>query len=67
VDCCGQVVGVLPPSEGQAKVLYLSMPIRSFWTLYTWWGDPAILWICACFLIFGMIPLLKRAKAPEFR
>lgn len=54
IDCCGQMIKILPPSEENVGVLYLSMPIRSFQTLYTWWGDGFILSCSAFFLFLGL-------------
>ena len=54
VDCCGRVVKILPPSEEKGDILYLSMPLRSFQTLYTWWGDSAILSCSVFFLLVGL-------------
>lgn len=54
VDCCGRVIQVLPPSEEKAEILYLSLPVRSFRTLYTFWGDGAILVSSAFFLILWL-------------
>lgn len=45
VDCLGRPMQRLPISEERASVLYLTLPVRSFSTLYTWWGDWAILGI----------------------
>lgn len=54
VDCCGQIVKTMPLSEENIDVLYLSLPLKSFKTLYTWWGDGAILSFSALCLIFRM-------------
>lgn len=54
IDCCGQMIKILPPSEENMGVLYLALPIRSFRTLYTWWGDGAILCLSAFFLLLGL-------------
>lgn len=43
VDCFGSPMEILPVSEDEASALYLSVPLRSYATLYTWWGDFAIL------------------------
>lgn len=56
VDCCGRVIRVLPLSEDKAEVLYLSLPLRSFQTLYTLWGDSAILGLSALFLLLAIVP-----------
>jgi len=49
VDCFGDVIAALPPSESEISTLYLNFPLRSFQTLYTWWGDGVILILSACF------------------
>ncbi len=54
IDCFGRVVQTLPPSEKEADLLYLSMPVRSFSTLYTWWGDSPILILSLLFFIYGL-------------
>lgn len=43
IDCCGKAKETLLPSEERMDVLYANVPIKSFKTLYTWWGDGAIL------------------------
>ena len=53
IDCCGRVVQTLIPSEKEAGILTLSMPVRSFKTLYTWWGNLPILLMS--FFFFGYI------------
>lgn len=41
IDCFGKSIGELAHEE--LGVLYLDVPLRSFPTLYTWWGDRTIL------------------------
>lgn len=43
IDCFGKSIGELPAEDQLLDVLYLDVPLRSFSTLYTWWGDRAIL------------------------
>jgi apolipoprotein N-acyltransferase len=51
IDCFGSSLAQLPVSEKNPNVLYFSIPVRSFSTLYTWWGDQAILGISALSVI----------------
>jgi apolipoprotein N-acyltransferase len=60
VDCFGRVIAYLPPSEQDRGVLYLNLPLKSFQTLYTWWGDWAILSLSAFFILFGF----RKKKLP---
>ncbi len=53
IDCCGKVLGTLDPSEEKVDVLFLSVPVRSFSTLYTFWGDSMILVLSALFVLFS--------------
>ncbi len=55
IDCFGKVVKTIQPSEEKVDVLYMNVPIKSFKTLYSWWGDGAILSLCACGLMLGLI------------
>jgi apolipoprotein N-acyltransferase len=48
VDPLGDELPCLPSSEGGA--LYLSLPIYSYPTLYSFWGDQAILFLSLIFL-----------------
>ena len=52
IDCFGGVIETIAPSEKEVGVLYFSFPVRSFHTLYTWWGDLAILLCSALCLLF---------------
>jgi apolipoprotein N-acyltransferase len=52
VDCFGRSLAQLPASETEASALYLTLPVRSYATLYTWWGDEAILGISAGSMLF---------------
>jgi apolipoprotein N-acyltransferase len=62
IDCFGKPVDQLPVSEEKASALYLTLPIRSYSTLYTWWGDQAILGISAVGLLFHF--LFQKKKLP---
>ncbi|HSX11127.1 MAG TPA: apolipoprotein N-acyltransferase [Chlamydiales bacterium] len=62
IDCFGQPIDQLPVSEEKASVLYLTLPIRSYSTLYTWWGDSAILGISAVGLVLQF--LFQKKKLP---
>ncbi len=43
IDCFGKPIAQLPISESRAEGLYLTVPISSYPTLFTFWGDWAIL------------------------
>jgi apolipoprotein N-acyltransferase len=43
IDAFGRTVQVVPPLKSQAEAAVFLMPMLSFPTLYTWWGDGAIL------------------------
>jgi len=62
IDCFGRPLESLPGSESEGGVLYLSLPIRNYKTLYTLWGEWAILGISLSSLIccFG----IKKKKLP---
>jgi apolipoprotein N-acyltransferase len=63
VDCCGRVVEVLPSSEEKVSVLHLNLPLRCFNTLYTWWGDNAVLWVSVCFVLLSIsVRVLKKLQ-----
>lgn len=52
VDCLGNLAGALPLAASGGEALYLSLPIYSYPTLYSWWGDQAILCLSLAFLSF---------------
>ena len=56
VDCCGRVIGALDPSEKDPSVLTVDVPLCSFRTLYTFWGDSAILLLSGLFFLFSFLP-----------
>ncbi|HSW86296.1 MAG TPA: apolipoprotein N-acyltransferase, partial [Rhabdochlamydiaceae bacterium] len=60
VDCFGRPLACLPVSETKAEALYLSLPIRSYHTLYTWWGDQAILGFSVLSIAFGFLGRKKK-------
>jgi apolipoprotein N-acyltransferase len=62
IDCFGQPLAQLPVSEEKASSLYLTLPIRSYSTLYTWWGDSAILGISAAGLLLHFA--VRKKKLP---
>lgn len=43
IDCFGNAIATLPEGDQLKDILYLDLPLRSFPTLYSWWGDRAIL------------------------
>lgn len=53
IDCCGRVIGMLNPSEERADALLLSVPVQSFATLYTLWGDAMIVSLSAFFVLIS--------------
>lgn len=63
VDCLGQTLALLPPSESSANVLYLTVPLRTFQTLYTKWGDlPIVLFSSLCCVFFALRLLQREEK-----
>lgn len=62
IDCFGNPLDQLPVSEERASALYISLPIRSFATLYTWWGDSAILGISVAGILLHF--LFQKKKLP---
>lgn len=51
VDCFGKPLAQLPISETTPSALYLSLPVRSYPTLFTFWGDWAILGFSAILIL----------------
>lgn len=62
IDCFGRPLKQLPVSETEASVLYVSLPVRSYSTLYTWWGDGAILAISLGGLLFHLRVVRKSCR-----
>ena len=58
VDCFGQTIARLPPSEKEPRVLFAKFPTRSYSTIYTFIGSVPILLLsgifCLCWLIEQM-------------
>ncbi len=52
IDCLGGAVKVLSSSDENVDILKVSIPLRSFHTIYTWWGNWAILCWSFFFLLF---------------
>ncbi len=61
IDCFGRLLSRLPASEHQADVLFLTLPIRNYPTIYTLWGDWAILGISVSSLLFLLV---RKKKLP---
>ncbi len=61
IDCFGRTIATLPPSEEEPRALYLSIPIRSYRTLYIFWGDAGILTISVSALAIYLF-LLRRTQ-----
>jgi apolipoprotein N-acyltransferase len=59
IDCFGNPLQILPISGKDASILYLTLPVRFFPTLYTWWGDEAILGISAIAILFHFLKARK--------
>lgn len=51
-DCFGRPLPHLAIEGEEGGVLFLTLPIRSYKTLYTWWGDGAILAISLVSCLF---------------
>ena len=63
VDCLGRSLDCLPLSNSGGSALYLSLPIYSYPTLYTWWGDAGILFFSAFCLFFSFLPCRFNRKS----
>ncbi len=61
IDCFGAPLQTLSCPETEAGVLYTTVPLRAFKTLYTWWGDGAILGMSAAALL---TQLRRKKKLP---
>ncbi len=55
VDRFGRILRLLPPSEDKSGALIVQVPIGSHSTLYTLWGDAAILWISGFFVLLSFV------------
>ena len=61
-DCFGKPLPSLPVSESEAGMLKLSIPVRSYPTLYMFWGD----WAVIALSIFCLLPQFKKIRyCPE--
>jgi len=60
IDCFGRPTDLLLASEKQAGILYLDFPKQSIQTLYTLWGDGAILGIGLASFVFFLFPKRKK-------
>lgn len=60
IDCFGRPLAELPISEEKAGILYFSLPVRTYSTLYTLWGDAAILILSLGGLLFHFAFLKKK-------
>lgn len=47
IDCLGQIIATLPISETDPGSLYFTLPVRTFPTLFTFWGNGVILFLSA--------------------
>jgi len=59
IDCFGKPLAQLVPSETEVSSLYFSLPIRTYSTLYTKWGDQAIL-VISCLSMISYFLLGKK-------
>ncbi|HAB99641.1 MAG TPA: apolipoprotein N-acyltransferase [Parachlamydiales bacterium] len=55
VDRFGRTLKLLPCSEQEASSLILDVPMNSHPTLYTLWGDAAILWASVFFVLLSFL------------
>jgi apolipoprotein N-acyltransferase len=62
IDCFGRTIATLPVTQKRASALHFSFPVRSYPTLYTWWGDSAILGISLSAVVSYFI--FRKKKLP---
>lgn len=62
IDCFGRTIQILPTTDQRVASLHFSIPVRSYPTLYTWWGDRAILGISLSSIISYF--LFRKKKLP---
>jgi apolipoprotein N-acyltransferase len=62
IDCFGRIVKTLPVEKKGVSILSVSLPIRSYTTLYTIWGDGAILGISLSAMLSYF--LFRKKKLP---
>ncbi len=60
IDRFGRPAVLLAPSEDSAGALHLSVLAESHKTLYTWWGDAAILLVSSGSLLWFLLPRKKK-------
>jgi len=60
VDRFGRLIGQLEPSEKKADALFFAMPVDAHPTLYTLWGDKAILSLSVLFLSLSFLSKNKK-------
>lgn len=62
IDCFGKPLKIFPVSDHTAGVLALNVPVRSYPTLYLFWGDLAILLLSGLFLAALLIRRFTEEK-----
>lgn len=62
IDCFGKAIEIFPVSDSQAGVLAVKMPVRSYATLYLFWGDWAILAVSFCSLLGLLVGYFQKKK-----
>lgn len=62
IDCFGNPLEQIPISEQKASSLYFVLPVRSYPTLYTFWGDGAILGISVASLLSYFVLARKSCR-----
>lgn len=55
IDPFGRTIEKIERGESRAASLVISVPLLAFPTLYTWWGDGAILGISVCAILLTFI------------
>jgi apolipoprotein N-acyltransferase len=60
IDCFGRVGETLPVNEKQPSVLYAKVLAKSYPTLYSFWGDWAILTLSSLFLLLNTFSRKKK-------
>ena len=60
IDCCGNVIKTIDSSD--LDVLSLDISLKSFQTLYTWWGDWMILSLSLFFVFLRMFRYTRQEE-----
>lgn len=60
IDSFGRPLACLPVADDASGALIFSLPVHHYKTLYTWWGDRAILGISVVSLIFLFLKPKKK-------